>query len=74
MRNMDENWFQEIRYTNAQLRRKGIKLRPKSPRQTKPLARPNENDTTFLKTCGVAWEPEPESQLPLDFSGHKDTE
>ena len=74
MRDMDENWFQEIRYTNAQLRRKGIKLRPKSPRQRKPLARPDENDTKFLKTCGVAWEPEPAPQLPLDFSGQQNTE
>ena len=74
MRDMDENWFQEIRYTNSQLRRKGIKLRPKSPRQTNPPARPNESDAKFLKGCGVAWEPELASQLSLDFSGYEDTE
>jgi hypothetical protein len=73
MSEIDENWFQEIRYTKAQLRRKGIKL-PKLPHHTKPLARPNDTDSKFLKTCGVAWEPEPASQLPLDFSGHKDAE
>jgi hypothetical protein len=69
---MDEEWFQEIRYTNAQLRRKGIKLRPKPPRQTNSPARLNENDTEFLKTCGVAWETEPASQLPFDFSDDKE--
>ncbi len=74
MPEMDEDWFRAIRSTNSQLRRKGIKLRPQSPRLKNPLVHPNENDTTFLKTCGVAWEPEPATQLPLDFSGHKDTE
>jgi hypothetical protein len=74
MPEMDEEWFREIRYTNSQLRRKGIKLRPKPPRRTNPPARTKENDTKFLKTCGVAWEPEPAHQIHLDFSGDKDIE
>ena len=28
-----------------------------------------EKDAQWLKVCGVAWEPEPAIQLPLDFSG-----
>ncbi len=74
MREMDEDWFQEIRYTESQLRRKGIKLRPKSPRLKNPLVRPNENDTKFLQSCGVTWDPELAVQLPLDFSGQENTE
>ena len=29
----------------------------------------SEEDAGWLKACGVAWEPEPAVQLPLDFSG-----
>ena len=74
MSEKDEDWFQQRIYRNSELRRKGVKLRPKSPRQTKPLAHPNEDDTKFLTKCGVKWEPEPTVQLPLDFSGQENTE
>jgi hypothetical protein len=30
-------------------------------------------DHQWLKVCGVAWEPEPGFQLPLDFCGHQET-
>lgn len=69
MADTDEGWFHQRIYRNSQLRRKGVKLRPKPPRQTNPIARPNENDNQFLKTCGVSWEAEPAVQLSLDFSG-----
>jgi hypothetical protein len=37
-------------------------IREHPPRLTK-------QDAQLLKACGVAWEPEPAVQLPLDFSG-----
>lgn len=69
-----EDWFQQRIYRNSELRRKGVKLRPKTLPLPKPLARPTEEDAGFLKTCGVTWDPEPASQLHLDFGGHKDTD
>lgn len=72
MPEMDEEWFHEIRYTNSQLRKKGMRLRPKPPGRTNFTARTIENDTKFLKTCGVAWEPELAHQIPLDFSSDRD--
>ena len=32
-----------------------------------PRARLTEKDARWLKACGVAWEPEPAIQLPLEF-------
>ena len=33
----------------------------------------SEEDTNWLKACGVAWGREPTVQLPLDFCGRQDT-
>jgi hypothetical protein len=68
MADTGEGWFREIRYTNSQLRKKGVKFPQKPPHLPNPVARPNKNDTEFLRTCGVAWEREPALQLSLDFS------
>ena len=34
-----------------------------------PRVRLTEKDARWLRACGVAWEPEPALQLPLDFCG-----
>jgi hypothetical protein len=33
----------------------------------RPRVRLTEMDARWLRACGVAWEPEPAVQLPLDF-------
>jgi hypothetical protein len=41
------------------------------PYPGRPGMRITDADARWLKACGVAWEPEPAFQLPLDFcQGH----
>jgi hypothetical protein len=36
-----------------------------------PHIRLTDADARWLRACGVAWEPEPAFQLPLDFCGNQ---
>ena len=37
-----------------------------------PRVRLTEKDARWLRACGVAWEPEPAVQLPLNFCGSQE--
>jgi len=41
------------------------------PYPGRPRLRITGADAKWLKACGVAWEPEPAFQLPLDFCGNQ---
>ena len=58
-----EGWLLDaMRGDSAFLRSAGIE----------PRVRLTEKDARWLRACGVAWEPEPAVQLPLDFCGNHD--
>ena len=71
-----EYWFLEtVRNDFAFLRSVGIE--PCVIDRPLPLTFPGrpyiqltDADARWLKACGVAWEPEPAFQLPLDFCGN----
>jgi hypothetical protein len=82
MQYLYEDWLLDLLRSDSEfLRKMGIKpcliddpcpqpLPPSFPEE--PHARLTEKDAAWLKACGVAWEPEPAFQLPLDFCGNQE--
>ena len=75
MPELGQSWLFEVKLSDCRfLRTVGIKpCLPDDP-SPEPLPwprerclRPTEKDALWLKSCGVAWEPEQGSQLSMDF-------
>ena len=72
MRELEYRLLETVRSDFAFLRSLGIEPcvidRPLLlPYPGRPPVRLTDADARWLKACGVAWEPEPAIQLPLDF-------
>ncbi len=81
MQYLYEDWLDLIRSDSEFLRKMGMKPcvidapspePPLIPLPKERRARLTEKDAEWLKVCGVAWEPEPRFQLPLDFCGRQE--
>ncbi len=81
MQYLYEDWLLDLLRSDSEfLRKMGIRPcliddpcpQPLPPFPEEPYARLTEKDAAWLKACGVAWEPEPASQLPLDFCGNQE--
>ena len=75
MRELDYRPLETVRSDFAFLRSLGIDpcvidRRLALPYPVGPHIRPADADARCLRACGVAWEPEPAFQLPLDFCGN----
>ena len=76
MRELEYRLLETVRSDFAFLRSMGIAPclidRPLPlPYLGRPRIRLTDADAKWLKACGVAWEPEPVFQLPLDFCGNE---
>ena len=76
MRELEYRLLETLRSDFAFLRSVGIDPcgidRPLPlPYPGRPRLRITDADARWLKACGVAWEPEPALQLPLDFCGNQ---
>jgi hypothetical protein len=81
MPEVDQDWLLEVKRSDSGfLRKVGIApclvedpflmplplLLPEEP----AIPRLTAKDKNWVQACGVAWEPEPGFQLPMDFCGH----